>query len=224
MNTTATPPSSYPRVNGSPVLELPIESEGPTPFFPPVCYSSHWNPTAILKRTLPDQKVGLALDFRPWAKICMEYRTSGEEIPGPEVPASVTLPSGGEFYPNSRYVEAIDSESDLRRLDRPLGTCEGDQFFPNEKGDMFNARLLIPRTTPYSNPALIEEIAFPQVLLRPGPYDCRAANDLANLTLSSDRLFNAATKQDRYKTMVGEAATKPTPSSLPVVGTNDSPY
>jgi len=154
----------------------------------------------------------------------MEYRTSGEEIPGPEVPASVTLPSGGEFYPNNRYIEAINAESDLRRLDRPLGTCEGDQYFPDEKGDMFNARMLVPRSTPYSDPSKIEEIAFPKALLRPGPYDCREANDKINLALASDRLFNSATKQDRYKTMVGAAATQPAAPSAPVSGRNDAPY
>jgi len=218
MNTAAVPPMSFPRVNGTPVLELPITSEGPDPFFPPVCLSSHWNPTMIMRHSLPDQKVGLALDFRPWAKVCMEYRTSGEEIPGPSVPASVVLPSGGEFYPNSRYTAAIDSESVLRRLDRPLGTCEEDQYTPNERGDMFSARMLVPRTTPYSDPSKIEEIAFPKALLRPGPYDCRAKNDAINLDLSSDHLFNSATKQDRYKLMVGQAATKPAGPSKPLSG------
>jgi len=92
----------------------------------------------ILRRTLPTQHVAQTLDPRPWAKICLQYTTTGEDVPAPQVGPEVVLPSGGQFYPASRYSAAIDSESQLRRLDRPLGTCEGDQYVPPETGDMFN--------------------------------------------------------------------------------------
>jgi len=190
-------PLNYPRENGSPVSQVPIQSEGPTPFFPSMCVTTHWDPTAIIRRTLPTDYVAQALDPRPWAKICLTYTTTGEDLPPAPVAPGTVLPMGGEFYPISRYMAAIDKESELRRLDRPLGTCEGDQYFPNERGDMFNSRALVPKIRNV-DPSKIEEIAFPKVLMSSGPYDCRYDADTVNIGLSQ-RMFNNATKQDRYK-------------------------
>lgn len=201
----AVPAMNYPREGGSPVGPYPVQSEGPRPFFPPMCIKSHWDPTAIMRLTLPDQYVGLPTDPRPWTRICMKYTTAGDQESAPPVSPEVVMPTGGQFYPPSRYSAAIDAESALRRLDRPLGTCEGNQYFPNEGGDMFNSRLLVPSRAPPSNPKLIEEIAYPRVLLRTGPYPCRAEVDDQNLRLSSEFMFNNATKQDKYK-LLGKAA------------------
>jgi len=187
----------YPRERGTPVQQFPLRSEGPEPFYPPMCIKSHWDAGAILRKTLPSEYVPQALDPRPWAKVCLEYTTTGEDTPAPPIASSVVMPSGGQFYPISRYMAAIDSESQLRRLDRPLGTCEADQWEPSASGDMYNPRLLVP-TRRDVNPNVIEEVAFPKVLLTAGPYDCRNDMDKQNVVLS-DRLFNNATKQDRYK-------------------------
>lgn len=179
-------------------------------FFPPVCLQSHWDPTQILKRTLPDRYVAQPLDFRPWTRICMRYTTAGDEggAEAPQVPSDVVLPSGGQFYPTERYTGAIDAESQLRRLDRPLGTCEAKQWEPNPRGDLFDARVLVPRTRSV-DPTQIEELAYPRALLRSGPYDCRAQQDRVNVALLGDTIFNAATKQDRYKLMGKPAAPAP---------------
>jgi len=190
-------PMNYPRERGSLVGATPTVSEGPAPFYPPMCLKTHWDPTAILRKTLPTEHVQQALDPRPWARICMEYTTTGEQSFTPQVSASVVLPSGGQFYPVGRYMEAIDKESELRRLDRPLGTCDADQWEPNQHGDMYNPRLLVP-TRMNVNPALIQEVAFPKTVMTSGPYDCRKNDDMTNVHLS-DRRFNNATKQDRYK-------------------------
>lgn len=189
-------PPNHPRELGSPVSDAPITGEGPRPFYPAMCIQTHWDPGMILRRTLPTQHVAQTLDPRPWAKICLQYTTTGEDMPAPQVGPEVVLPSGGQFYPASRYSAAIDSESQLRRLDRPLGTCEGDQYVPPETGDMFNSRLLVPRSPAVS--AQVAEVAFPKTLMTAGPYPCRNQNDVQNLGLS-DRLFNNATKQDKYK-------------------------
>jgi hypothetical protein len=62
---------------------------------------------------------------------------------------------------------------------------------------MYNSRLLVPsRNTPMT--PMVEEIAFPKVLITAGPYDCRNDLDKQNTGLST-RLFNNSTKQDRYK-------------------------
>jgi hypothetical protein len=127
----------------------------------------------------------------------MEYTTTGEDSPAPTLNPSTVLPTGGQFYPVSRYMAAIDDESKLRRLDRPLDICEDDQFLPNEAGDMFNSRLLVPNTV-NANPNMIAEVAFPKVLMTAGPYDCRNDMDKLNMNLSN-RLFFNATKQDKYQ-------------------------
>ena len=205
------PAREIPREKGSPVLELPIKQEGPTEFYPPVCLQTHWDPTSILRWTLPEGYVPQTTDPRPWTRICMEYTTAGEQDDAPAVNPNIVMPTGGKFYPASRYIEAIDSESQLRVLDRPLGTCEGDQWMPTLRSDMYNSRILVPeRKTPLKS-GVIEELAYPRALLRSGPYDCRAENDLYAIKMSSDYMFNNATKQDRYKAM--KKPVKPAPPS-----------
>lgn len=190
-------PMGTPFEKGSPVESYPIQGSATAPFFPPVCLRSHWDPTKIYARTVPTSLVSLPVDFRPYAKICLEYRTTAPEQKAPEVPNDLVFPGGGEVYPPTRYLNNIDKESQLRRLDRPLGTCDGEQYTPDERGDMYVDRLLVPASTrPPSR--FVEEMSMPQALLRAGPYHCRAEADQKNWDRSS-RLFNNATKQDRYK-------------------------
>jgi hypothetical protein len=66
---------------------------------------------------------------------------------------------------------------------------------------MFHSRILIPDNVAPSDPKKIQEIAYPRALLRSGPYDCRDQDDKYNVSVSSDYMFNNATKQDRYKAM-----------------------
>jgi hypothetical protein len=108
----------------------------------------------------------------------------------------MVFPAGGEFYPPTRYSSAIDQESLLRRLDRPLGTCDNSQYEPNPRGDMYRANQMVPeRQQPTTD--MVKELAMPQALLRAGPYDCRVEADRANWARSTS-LFNNATKQQRY--------------------------
>jgi len=188
---------NHPLESGSLTNKANFSNEGPRPFFPPVCLRTHWNPTKIIERTLPNEYVPQALDPRPWVKVCLEYTTSGENGPAPDISSSAVLPMGGSVYPTSRYTEAIDDESALRRLDRPLGTCDEDQYYPNRGGDMFNQRILVPyRVT--ADPSKISELALPRVARTIREYECRAKDDVVNTTLSTRR-FNNTTKQDRYK-------------------------
>jgi hypothetical protein len=126
----------------------------------------------------------------------MEYTTAGANEAAPPVSADVALPSGGKFYPPSRYLEAVDNESRLRRLDRPLGTAEIQQYVPSVKSTMFSNQKLLPRRTADSK--FVSELAVPQALLRTGPYPCREEADNINMERSR-KLFNNATKQDKYK-------------------------
>lgn len=197
MELTSTDPT--PRLGNAPASHAQFTNSPTQPFFPPVCLRYHWDPTAILRRTVPQGPAQpLALDPRPWAKVCLEYVNSGqssEQAPTP--PANMVFPPGGEFYPPTRYSSSIDKESLLRRLDRPLGTCDADQYEPSLHGDMYVSNQLVPdrQVTPSSQ--IVKELAMPQVLIRGGPYDCREEADKLNWSRSPN-LFNNATKQQRY--------------------------
>lgn len=177
----------------------PIRSSTTKPFFPAVCLKSHWDPTAMLRRIVPQgPSQPLPTDFRPWVKVCMNYTTSGPAEVAPMPPTGMVFGPGGEFYPPGRYAAAIADESLLRRLDRPLGTCEEKQFEPNPNGDMFNSRILVPEGTRTTS-KMVSELAMPQALLQtPGGYTCRARDDRRNMS-RAPQLFNNATKQQRYK-------------------------
>lgn len=188
----------YPTQGSSLVSPIPIEPSSTKPMFPPVCLRYHWDPTMILARTLPQgPSVPLALDPRPWTKVCLDYVNSGDAAErAPDPPASMVFPMGGEFYPANRYSQAINAESLLRRLDRPLGTCDVDQWEPHKRGDMYVPNVMVPdRKTPMSG--MVSEMAMPRVLLRSGPYPCREEADEVNFDRSRS-LFNNATKQQRY--------------------------
>jgi len=190
-------PMGTPYEKGSPTEQYPIQSSTTTPFFPSVKLSSHWDPTKIYKRSVPDALVPLPVDFRPYTKVCLEYRTSAAGQENPQISDNVVFPGGGEIYPPDRYTRAIDNESLLRRLDRPLGTCDDKQYEPPQNGDMYVDRLLVPRSAkPPSK--FVEEISMPQALLRAGTYHCRSEADERNWA-RSPRLFNNSTKQDRYR-------------------------
>jgi hypothetical protein len=193
--------------------KFPLQNEGPSPFAPPLKLSSHWDPTMILRRTLPAQQVPLPLDFRPYTKVCLEYVTSAPPEQAPIPPANLVFPPGGEFYPPSRYSQAIDQESLLRRQDRPLGTCEADQYVPSTGSDMYSYREFIPPRNKSYDTNFINELSMPRVLLHVGPYHCRAEADTQNVGRSR-LMFNNATKQQRYEAPRADPRTKPVASTI----------
>ena len=197
MELTSTDPT--PRLGNSTAIQANFGGSQTTPFFPPVCLTYHWDPTAVLRRVVPQgPNVPLALDPRPWAKVCLEYVNSGqssEQAPAP--PKDMVFPSGGEFYPPGRYSAAIDNESLLRRLDRPLGTCDAQQYEPNFRGDMYVDNRLVPDRQQQPTTDMVKELSMPKALIRGGPYDCRLEADRENWARSGS-LFNNATKQQRY--------------------------
>jgi len=166
---------------------------------PPVCLRTHWDPERIIQRTLPTQLVATPLDPRPLTKVCLQYVTSQAFEDAPRPPDDLVYPSGGDIYPPTRYREAIDHESELRRLDRPLGTCERDQYIPPRSGDMYRPNATVPDRGPLDS-RFISELCYPSALLRTKPYDC-IEDDLLKAAARSPLLFNNSTKQDRYSAM-----------------------
>jgi hypothetical protein len=183
------PPSPY-------VSGFPFESvEGN--LFTPVCLRTHWDPTQMLKHIIPQQKVGLPEDFRPWVKVCKNYVTSGPAIAAPMPPKDMVFPPGGEFYPPGRYAANIDQESVLRTLDHPLDKwCPTTKYIPSQDSNLFVGGSTVPDRRPTSD-AFVAELAMPQALLRTDIYTCRSENDTKYFD-RSPRLFNNPTKQDRY--------------------------
>ena len=183
------PPSPF-------VSDYPFENvEGN--LFTPVCLRTHWDPTEMLKHIIPQQKVGLPQDFRPWVRVCKNYVTSGPTIPAPMPPKDMVFPTGGEFYPPGRYAANIDKESILRTLNYPLDKwCPTTKYVPPQNSNLFVPGSTVPDRGPVSD-AFVSELAMPQALLRTDVYTCRSENDTKYFE-RSPRLFNNPTKQDRY--------------------------
>lgn len=182
----------------------PVGSASPPggDMLPPVCLKTHWDPTEMIRRILPHQRVALPQDPRPWVRVCKGYVTSGpqgaeEEAPMP--PSHMVFPSGGQFYPPGRYSSRIDDESALRTLYRPLDKWGGaSEYVPEEESTMYVAGSTVPDRQPVSS-AFVAELAMPQALLRTDQRTCRTEND-ERYAARSQRLFNNPTKQDRYGT------------------------
>ena len=164
--------------------------------YPPVCIRSHWDAESIIRRTLPTVQLATPLDPRPWTKICMNYVTTQEFEEAPRPDNNMVMPSGGTVYPPSRYREAIDNESELRRLDRPLGTCEADQYRVPLSGDMYRPNATVDRSKE-PNSRFVQELSFPMACMRNSDYDCRSQAQ-QDAWSRSGSLFNNATKQERY--------------------------
>ncbi len=176
--------------------EFPFTDSKTSPFFPPVCLKTHWDPTQMLRHVVPQERTTLPVPFRPYAKVCLEYKTSAVAEAAPAPPADMVFPPGGDFYPPTRYSSAIDAESQLRRLDRPLRIPEEQQYVPPEDSDMFTSKKIAPaRTKPTSY--MVQELSIPKALLRAGPYDCRQAEDDRAMALDK-KPFNNATKLNKY--------------------------
>jgi len=186
----------------NPTHESPYLGTYPFPnvegnLFPPVCLRTHWDPTKIIKRTLPLQHIILPQAFRPLVKVCKEYVTSGPLVTAPMPPKHMVFPMGGEFYPPGRYSAHIDEESALRTLESPLDKwCHSNQYIPSMQSNMYISGSTVPERKAMVN-GIVSELAMPQSLLRTNFYNCRSENDFAYFQ-KSGRLFNNPTKQDRY--------------------------
>ena len=203
------PPVNYPRMGATPVAG--IHEPAPAAVYPPICERTHWDPTQVFRRTVPQAHVALPVDFRPWTKVCMEYKTTGPVTAPPPVADSVVFPTGGSVFPPQRWSDHIDNESATRRLDQPLRKlCDTGAFRPSLTGDLFQQHVLLPDSRQPST-QFVQELAMPKVLLKTAPYECRERNDLTNWK-KADKLFNNATKQTRYS--VPSATAQPAAHTL----------
>jgi hypothetical protein len=198
---------------GSKELKSPASypfSEVGHAMFPPVCLRSHWDPEQIIRRTLPTVQLATPLEPRPWTKICLEYTTTQDFEDAPRPNDATVMPTGGSVYPPSRYREAVDNESLLRRLDRPLGTCEADQYRVPLSGGMYKPNSTVQRSENAENSRFIQELAFPMACIRSeGDYECRSDTHHSAWARSRS-MFNNATKQERYSVSRPDLVVRPT--------------
>lgn len=172
------------------------------------CAPKHWDPTMIFRYSVPggmeDQSLSLPMDPRPWTKVCLQYVNSGPAEPAPSVPAALVIPGASEFYPPNRYSEAINNESLLRRLDRPLNddllpgprSCFPEQYvMPANSDSLQQWSLLPPQIQPKSKMA--RSLADPPVLDNHGQYKCSEEAMVCDLK-ASPRFWNNFTKLSKY--------------------------
>ncbi len=171
------------------------------------CAPRHWDPTMIFRYSVPGgmgtNSLPLPMDPRPWTKICMQYVNSGPAEPAPPVPQSLVIPGAGQFYPPGRYSAAINQESVLERLDRPLnedllpGSCPGFKQYtlPATSDSLQQWSLLPPQTPPKSKMA--RDLEHPAVLERMGQYKCSEEAMVCNLK-GAPRFFNNFTSLSKY--------------------------
>lgn len=190
--------AKLPRRNAFAAADYPFQPSKGTDkgMFPPVCLRTHWDPEQIIRRTLPAYQLSVPLEPRPWTKICLEYTTTQDFEEAPRPNDDLVMPNGGTNYPPSRYREAVDYDSMLRRLDRPLGTCDKNDYKVNLSGNLFTPNSTVPNR-PAPSSRFIDELSFPMACIRDSDYECRSNVHQEALSRSS-KLFNNTTKQDRY--------------------------
>jgi hypothetical protein len=183
--------------------------------FPPVCMRTHWDPTRLATHVLPNftNPVQLAFDPRPSAFICTQYYTTSpgdarldmlasKPLPVPsallggqrvEATTSSVFPPGGAAgrgFPYTQYAQAINSESDLYRLDEPLTKCAERRWMGPP------ARNIATNVVPNSDASILSASAL-EVRAQAG---CRNADDESSWNRSA-RLFFNPTRYDRTTTV-----------------------
>jgi hypothetical protein len=169
--------------------------------FPDVCLQSHWDPSALADRyILPRQEAPLPTSYLPFTRICLEYTTAdrGSGLSGDDLAQKPILLGGraSTDFPYKEYATAVDRESDLLGLPRPLVKyCEG-RYVPttqNQQAGCPEAKVMT-----VTQEKILGEVNRPKATVRTTPFDCRDSEDVKNGGVSR-RLFNNPTRYDRQE-------------------------
>jgi hypothetical protein len=168
------------------------------------CVSPHWDANAIFRHTVPQtNSIPLPITPRPYTKINLEYRTSAPFEEAPSVPQNFVFTGASDKYPSNRYLQNIDYESALERLDRPLNrdpvpsSCPGVPYYlPSDNGTMFSQRSIIdePRRPIDST---MEELEVPKAIRNISEYDCHRKELMCDVAANTKVWFNV-TRMQKY--------------------------
>ena len=195
------------------------------------CAPPHWDANAIFRYSVPqDVMTPLPITPRPYAKVNLEYRTSAPFEQAPRVPDNFVVQGAANNFPPQRYIENIDAESALERLDRPLNRDPVPSAFPgipyylpDEKGDLFNDRLLLnPQRPPLDN--TMAELEVPKAIRDIHGYQCYSKELACDVAYNNKLWFNP-TKLQKYNQRDNECGARydytqgqtPSASRLPKV-------
>jgi len=183
--------------------------------FPPLCLTTHWDPTLLASHVLPQVKAqhDLSLDPRPATKICFTYyHMSAGDAPLPSTPEpTLTMPSallGGPRRPTPSGPPALppggaasrgfpyqayqpEQESELLRLEEDLTRCSERRYLPPGGPPLSMSTQILPNAT-LGNASSLSPL-LTTVRTQAG---CREADDLKAAT-RSNRLFFNPTRYDR---------------------------
>lgn len=163
--------------------------------FPPICVKPRYDPTLVTNHILPNFQHSMAYDPRPSTRICYSYKSLTQENPVQEESKGEVFPPGGAAgrgFPYEQYIQNIDKESDLYRLDEPLTRCAEKRYIPENN--------MAPKSISYNNVpgAKLDNSTTlsPLVSVVKNQAGCRNKDD-AEAWNRSSRLFFNPTKYDR---------------------------
>lgn len=163
--------------------------------FPPICMTTHWDPTQITNRVLPEFQASMALDPRPSTRVCHKY--SLEELANNESLKEqhpVYPPGGaaGKGFPYDKYSANIEKEADVLRLNRPLTKCSERRYIPEGgHAPSYVGERNVPGANFENSTTLSPQLS--QITFQAG---CRNKDDAESWNRSS-RLFFNPTRYDR---------------------------
>ena len=191
----------------------PIAQLVPAPIDVASWYSTQWgclrgvDPTAVARRhTFSDAPIPRGVPFDPAApsKICLEYRTAWPAA-GSAEHASAAMVEVERHHPQFAFsagfgpvtVAQVDAESQLRRLDQPLGRC---QAVIAEDAPLYRNTVAPPMVAQGVVPEGVQNATNPTaaIVRELGAERCRREADRV-ATAMSGRWVNNPTRQDTMR-------------------------
>ena len=164
------------------------------------------DPTRIARlHTFSDAWIpeGVPLDPAASSKICLDYRTAWPleyRSDGEQETMVLTEMSHPQFAFRATVggpatVRQVDVESQLRRLDQPLGRCQATLA---DDAPLYRNTVAPPVPPPGAVPAGVQNATNPIAVILQGPEVCRPEADAVAVALSGRR-FNNPTRQDTMR-------------------------
>ena len=167
--------------------------------FPPMCLTTHWDPTSVSDHILPRFQASMPLDPRPSTRICYRYSSIDNTVPIQVDASAITdapiYPPGGaagKGFPYQQYSANIEKEADVFRMREPLTKCSERRYIPEGgHAPTYVGERNVPGANLENTTTLSPQVS--QVTFQAG---CRNQDDYDAWNRSS-RLFSNPTRYDR---------------------------